>query len=673
MHRRGVSGSFNLRRRGGALLVSVILVAFAGCHAGCHPRSAAIAPSADDERIAKLRVFETGAREKIDYARLPSSESSMGADPWAIEKVKDGYVGILRGRSLVVFFDASMEERARLPAPRSPMGLAVSPEGDVYVAGSLDATIARYAVREGKPERTGTLTLQGPVELRELAWSPPATLTALDSCGSRAISLALGATDAKGKLAYQRTDQPTCRGPVGLLRTEHHRLENCLFDHVIQVDGAVAAKNDGPFWGMAAKELDDKSVLIAAGGVEDHKLDRSEGFFGYVDSFVYLYKNGARIAAINVSDYGVLTPKALSIDGDDITVTGYGSDKAAVIHVAGGHETVTVRPLVPGVRSMTRAAGGFVMASPLLDAWVVDRPGSEPRVIPVRDDKDSRSFDTRLGEALIFTSLMAPWNKSEGKLSRFTCETCHFEGYGDGRVHFTGRQDIHASTKPLFGLVGNKPHFSRALDPDLAAVAMNEFRVANAKSDHDPWFAIERRDHPWMAHLGMGAAERVAPEELRRAFMTFLMDFSHRPHPALAGRTAFSDEERRGAEIFRDRCEGCHAARLAADDPGSRLPFEQWERSIFADSAAIVWATSSYAKTGVVPYVNERGTRVPSLRRLYAKRPYFTNGTARELDDVLKRARLANGVLVDHGGADGAGTALDAPSQHALGAFLGLL
>ena len=37
----------------------------------------------------------------------------------------------------------------------------------------------------------------------------------------------------------------------------------------------------------------------------------------------------------------------------------------------------------------------------------------------------------------------------------------------------------------------------------------------------------------------------------------------------------------------------------------------------------------------------------PTLRRLYKKWPYFTNGTAKSLDDVLTRVRLAPGKKED--------------------------
>jgi hypothetical protein len=37
----------------------------------------------------------------------------------------------------------------------------------------------------------------------------------------------------------------------------------------------------------------------------------------------------------------------------------------------------------------------------------------------------------------------------------------------------------------------------------------------------------------------------------------------------------------------------------------------------------------------VMPYLHASGTRVPALRRLYKKWPYFTNGSAKSLADVL--------------------------------------
>src|SRR5690606_40778838 len=112
---------------------------------------------------------------------------------------------------------------------------------------------------------------------------------------------------------------------------------------------------------------------------------------------------------------------------------------------------------------------------------------------------------------------------------RFTCETCHFEGGVDGRVHHSGRGDVRVSTKPLRGLFNNRPYFSRAVDHDLTEIADNEFAVANRASGHTDWFTLQRNAHPWLAELGVTSPER-SPALLRFALLRFPMSSAHRLH-----------------------------------------------------------------------------------------------------------------------------------------------
>jgi cytochrome c peroxidase len=70
--------------------------------------------------------------------------------------------------------------------------------------------------------------------------------------------------------------------------------------------------------------------------------------------------------------------------------------------------------------------------------------------------------------------------------------------------------------------------------------------------------------------------------------------------------------------------------------------------------------------------LHERGTRVPSLRRVLRKWPYFTNGSARSLDEVLERVAFTDD-RVFHGSAPGEATRLGVEERAALAAFLRLL
>ena len=85
-----------------------------------------------------------------------------------------------------------------------------------------------------------------------------------------------------------------------------------------------------------------------------------------------------------------------------------------------------------------------------------------------------------------------------------------------------------------------------------------------------------------------------------------------------------------------------------------------------------MWGRDGHEMTGVEPYVHEAGARPPSLRRLYRKSPYFTNGSAGGLAEVLSAVRVGEGFFLHRGAAPG-GRALYPGEREALLAFLRLL
>lgn len=688
----------------GLTTVAVALVGLA-----LHRRPVEAAPTEADWASERLRAFEAERHRSTDFTKLVPWSASSGPDPYVVRSVPGSsrLVGILRGADALVVLDASLHEVQRLAAPASPTALAVADDGVVFAAGELSPIVARFEWKDGALVATGSFDL-GPVRaIRGIAAGPNGWIYIVEEHEGSLIAVNVEQRGKSDHLA-QRSEIPVGRGPVALERIGDRLVVNCVLDHelLIQklepsgkpaIESPIRIVQDGPLWSFAASPTPG-GLLLAAGGVEDHPLDRTVGAFGYVDSFLYLYavdfgrKDAVRQAEVNLSEMGVVTPKALTLQASPtrVTVTGYGSDQRVDLELSGDHSPPpqpTVRRFVPGTSSVaTLGEGVLAFADPLLDAWVLDAPGRELEVVPVSAPAPTGERDplVYLGEALFFTTLMGPWNKSDGALSRFTCETCHFEGYVDGRTHHTGRGDIHAVTKPLLGLFNNRPHFSRALDPDLVAVAFNEFRVAGAKSGHDPWFALSSAEIPWLARLSP-ARGSFSPEVLRKALMSFLMTFNHRPNPMAFGRTRWSADESAGALVFRERCESCHEARLVSDEPGSRAPFERWEELVMTPSGPIVWGKAEYKKTGIVPYVHDQGARIPSLRRLYKKRPYFTNGSAKTLEEVLSRARFApvdggrtaSGAWAEGfwheapGGAEG--DALDERARAALLRFLDLL
>lgn len=696
---------------------SALVVAFvASLGGGCRretahrrvPKPAGSATPASDEpesavdvALAALRREETVRRAGTDFSTLSPSSRALGANPYALAVTPGsrGFVGILRGDSRVVLLDTRLHELASLATAPSPSALAVGPNGHIFVAGPLARAVEHFRVVGERLDRVGELSAPATVVLRALA-ADERSLVALDFGGDRLIAWpmpsALAASDQ-----HAAASLATCRGPIRIALSPRYAAVACLFDHALVVyergtdglPGRVVGRvaHDGPLWSVALLELGDE-LFVAAGGVEDHPLVRKDRVFGYVDSFVYLYSLRATAAggegavdaaqvsltrrlATNVSELGVITPKVVSLESREgapvVLALGYGSDVAVELGLTA---SPSVRASVPGCAALAVTDGRHLCANPLFDAWV--ELDATPRFHAARGaEPRDPSPNERLGEALFFTNLMAPDASSRGRLSRFTCETCHFEGGTDGRVHNSGRDDIRVSTRPLFGLFNDAPHFSRAHDRDLTSVCHNEFAVANRGNPIDPWFSLEPARFPWLAALGVGPAT-LAPLELRRALLAFLSRFSHEESPAVAEHPEprrFTDAERRGAEAFRARCVRCHAARLVANEPASEVPFERWESLTLSDATPIVWARGDYEKTGVVPYVDPRGTRIPSLRRLYVKRPYLTNGNAPTLASVLEQARLAGTQFRHAAGRDPAETQLDASERADLLEFLRLL
>lgn len=703
-------------RASGALgaLLGTAFAAFAVGLTGlaCAPPSAsnehgsdhAPAPSASApaDPLAPLHTYEEGRRAATDFARAPASDHLFGPDPYAIRKLPGAaprYAAILRGRDAVVLLDGAFRELARAPAPTSPSGLAVTPSGEIFVSGELSKIILRYRVKADAFAPSGSVTLDGALAVRAIALGGEAeVLYAVEEHDGRLLAVPLGGASPRREIAAGK-------GAFRVARVGNRVIVGSLLDHTVTVypldaaglplaEGAVTIRHDGPLWGFDAVETAE-GLFILAGGVEDHPLDRTGGSFGYIDSFVFLYrvasgaKEAERLASINASSEGVVTPKALVLrkgaGGLSASVAGAGAAKLLELSWPQGPASAPVlrpRTMPPGASMMVADPdGSLVFADPLLDGFGrigAGKDAADPLVpaSAVGGPAEARTAASRVGEALFFTNLMAPWNSSEGALSRFTCETCHFEGYVDGRTHSTGRGDVHATTKPLLGLFNNRPHFSRAFDANLTTVAHNEFRVAGALSGHDPWFSAPLDELPWASALGAGKDD-LTPEGLRKSLMVFLMEQSHRPNPAPLGRQSFSPEELAGAQVFERRCERCHSARLVSDVPSSQVPFAGWEDLVFAREGAIVWGRVGYEKTGVLPYVTENGARVPSLRRLYKKRPYFTNGSAKSLSEVLEGVRFSTSydAAFYHAGApaDASLVALTGEDKSALLAFLDLL
>lgn len=655
----------------------------------------ATAEDAHDRELAALNAFEDQRRAATDFAALPPSDIALGPDPYQLAALDDGahLVGVLRGESAIVVIDREGRELARADAPRSPSGIAVLGGADILVVGEAARELAHYRVAGSTITRVAALPLDA-LGLRDVAVAPDGkTAYAVEQHDGRLLAISLDRAASRALRIASVRELGRCHGPIDVEAIGDVVAVNCLLDHTIELHRAgrdvVRIHHDGPMFSFALHAMPDGAIAIATGGVEDHPLEREDGGFGYIDSYLFLYRlapgaaTAEQLATINSSELDVVTPKWLALragrdGGLALSAAGYASAGLVTLRWPTGDLAATPAieraTLLPGTNAALVANdGSLIAANPLFDAWIVRRAAEPVRQIAIASARSPRPALSRIGELLFFTTLMSPWSATDGKRSRFTCETCHHEGYIDGRVHFTGRGKVHAATRPLLGLFNNRPHFSRALDKTMAQMVHAEFRVANRHNGRDPWFALSRTDVAWLAEVA-GAPDVLSAEQLREALMSFLMDFTHRANPAAIAHARFSDLERTGARVFRERCATCHQARLVSDDPRSIVPFERWEALVRSPAGPIVWSNAAYEQTGVLPYVHDRGARVPPLRRLYKKWPYFTNGSARSLGELLERFAWSSTATYHDGAPAGSDVArLSADDQAALRGFLDLL
>jgi hypothetical protein len=690
----------NPRWRAPARALAVFALTSSGCEGVATTPEPAAASSvrasssrSPKDELAALRSLEEARRSTTDFARRRSWDDRSGADPIAVARLDDTrWLGLERGLDSMVVLDGRGRTLQRLPAPSRPTGLVVGDDGVLWVVGEGEGSLARYRLGHGGVTEAGRTKVSSSVSLRDVAAGPGNWVYVADRHQGRVRAARL--SDGQDLRVLEELDVIDCAGALRVQVAGPHLVAVCMLEHTVAVaalahDGRPLAEpplvieHDGPMWSLDAV-ADDQGLSLVVGGVEDRPLDRSDGSFGFIDAYAFAYRieQGAREwtahrrAEINVSHHGVIMPKALRLQrsetGHMLTVSGYGGDRMVELGLDArlrptGH--VRGRDVPAGIAAFGGGLDAAVAANPLLDAWIAwDEAGEH--VVQVHDPDDDRTPAQRLGEALVFTRAMAPWNESAGRSSRFTCETCHFEGTTDGRTHWTGREQVHATTKTLQGLFENRPYFTRALDDTMTKMVHNEFRVANLGSGVKPWFTLTAHDAPWIRWLDVDPAD-LDPAGLRRSLMMFLMDFTHAENPVAAQRSGFDELERRGATLFAEHCEGCHQARLVTDVPGSRVPLQRWEALVFA-GGPIVWAEDARRRTGIEPYVHPDGARTPSLRRLWVKRPYFTNGSANDLMAVLERVLI--GKSFAHAGIRGEGQDHLAPDERrALVAFMQLL
>jgi mono/diheme cytochrome c family protein len=326
---------------------------------------------------------------------------------------------------------------------------------------------------------------------------------------------------------------------------------------------------------------------------------------------------------------------AAAASGDGrIAVVGAGSDNLLIAQ--GDAAGLANGPVVAvGANPSAVAAlpdGRFVTADRLSDTLTFVAPDGHTTTLVVGTPE--RRSPAEQGEVLFFSRALVPHNSAAGPLSLYTCAACHDDGDRDGRLHPAKKNRFFSTTLTCRGLGTTAPFLRLGNQATLGVFADNIVSTHAQGAERDPeHFA----DYPVTIRLREAGGWRdrtLSPAELRAALAAYMATIPPEPSPFVApGARRLEPAARDGLALFRDGCAGCH--RLVGDSArGDRVPEGRLEDRLLAGRVALTAAGRFDVGT---PVLGDGGNNPPSLRGVWDAAPYFSDGSARTLDEVLRR------------------------------------
>jgi len=319
-------------------------------------------------------------------------------------------------------------------------------------------------------------------------------------------------------------------------------------------------------------------------------------------------------------------------DGSSFAVAGAGSDN---LLVARGGDLATAVTVDVGANPSAVAAlpgGRFVTADRLSDTLSFVADGKLAAALDVGVPERTTQADR--GELLFYSRALVPNNVAEGPLSLYTCAACHDDGHVDGRRHPAKRNRFFSMTKSCRALGTTAPYLSIGEPATIEGFADN-IVTTHAQGAERGTPGFDKYPVTVRVRAGRGWENvTLSPDELRAALAAYMVRIPPEPSPYVSpARKAFDRNERAGLALFRDRCAGCH--QLVGDSAvGDRIAPRDLERRLLAGEVALTGPRLHAVGT---PILGEGGNNPPSLRGVWEAAPYFSDGSARTLEEVLRR------------------------------------
>ena len=539
-----------------------------------------------------------------------------------------------------------------------PAAVAPLPGGGALVACRFDAGLRRLQAGAGGRWLVREVAAGAEAGARGVAVAPGGTFAYVASpasSGVKVVSLAGGGVvqtlpTGLSPRAVRIVSQVGRASPLLLVS---NFIDHTVTVHEIVDGGRLGAaiqiiRTDAPVLDMmVARDRGEQALLLLTH--EDRPLTRARGPVEGLDSGVIVLpmralRQGAppfddpgpgQRRFVNLGERSVPVIELAAIASDPtgaIAIAGAGTDNLLVTsgsQLSGG-QVVGVGANPTAVAAIS--GGRFVTADRLSDtlSFVVD--GKLYATLGV--GRSERATPAEHGELMFFSRALVPNNVAVGPQSLYTCAACHDDGHIDGRRHPAKRDRFFSMTKTCRGIGTTPPYLSIGEPATIEAFADNIVATHAQGRERD----AERFDkYPVTLRVRQGRAWTnvvLPPAEVRAALAAFMARMPPEPSPFVTpGRRQLAADERRGLALFRDGCAGCH--QLVGDSrAGKAIPARRVEAALLAGKVAL---TSPRLHAVGTPVLGEGGNNPPSLRGVWDAAPYFSDGSARTLEEVLRR------------------------------------
>jgi len=609
----------------------------------------------------------------------PKVAATKGATPVANTAYRDGhtrpralafnaddgllYVALSTSDEVAVVDPGGASPRllARVRACGFPDAIAALPGGGALIACRFDAGLRRIRRAARGDWKVTTLPAGPEAGARGLAIAPGGEVAYVASPavgGVKVVSLARGGLVQT--IATGLSPRALRVVPAGTLQKQQAPLllVSNFIDHTITVhyisggrlsEAIQSIKTEAPVLDMIVANTPPALLLFTH---EDRPLDRAHLSVEGLDSgiisvpadaggdpcgpnFPFDDPGPGKRAFVNLGDRGapvIELAAAAPADAATFAVAGAGSDNLLVVR---GADLGTAVAVDVGANPSAVAAlpgGRFVTADRLSDTLSFVADGKLAVTLDV-GAPDRPTLADR-GELMFYSRALVPNNVATGVLSLYTCAACHDDGHVDGRRHPAKRNRFFSMTKSCRGLGTTAPYLSIGEPATIEGFADN-IVTTHAQGAERGAEGFDR--YPVTLRVRAGREwERVtlSPDEVRAALVAYMVRIPPEPSPFVTPRRRALDRtQRAGLALFRERCAGCH--QLVGDSAQrDRVPARDLERRLLASEVALTDARLHNVGT---PILGDGGNNPPSLRGVWEAAPYFSDGSARTLEDVLRR------------------------------------